>query len=380
MIDAIEHTAGPKPLQTLCVELLSEYLDELFEQAEEVIPELPPSVKATLIAVARRQGSLDDNRLEALADEEHSVMVLHACPKVTDNAARMLAERCHRLHTLDVSECDMLSASAICSIVKANPQLATLRCGGSKRSHKTMRIVVQEIFPRLKKLEEAPSVWEDWSEEEMLGGNTSLSCIIWPGIEPSIQQQLMAECPRVRVETQVMRPLSRWESLRHLTGQSAPSGRAHTACAWNTDAPTSVSLDGETGSLSSAVGVTPQSALRGSCAMEVAPHLDDALVAGLDRALWERPEPFLPPALRTPFVPSTSLAGRVDVDVLREEVASDGVPIAEKFRLAYASREARLAIKQAKNERQQARRAWRNKSAYDHHMDAWLDHGPYVNI
>eukprot|EP00854_Cymbomonas_tetramitiformis_P018071 gene18071-21526_t len=135
MSDAVEDAAGPKPLQTLCVELLCEYLDELFEQAEEIIPELPPSVKASLIAVARRQGSLDDDRLEALADEEHRVMVLHACPKITDNVAEMLAERCRRLHTLDVSE-------------------------GSKHSHKAMRIVVQEIFPRLKKLESVPAVWE----------------------------------------------------------------------------------------------------------------------------------------------------------------------------------------------------------------------------
>ncbi|BBM99140.1 hypothetical protein MPTK1_1g19080 [Marchantia polymorpha subsp. ruderalis] len=277
-----------RSLVSLCVGNLGRHLEDIIEEIHLVAPTFPPSVKASLLAVARRRDLLCDELLVALADESWEFLDVSGSD-ITDASIETLAKVCPRLQAVDISRCSRLTPRAVRVLVQHSPSLHTIRWGGTSLSNSTARLALTYILPKLNLSEEAEDSWEELDIDRVGKGGQALRWLVWPSIDEKSRERLETECPRVVVNP---KPFSR--------------GFQHLSVPWEAW-PATV--------------------------------LDAGLVEDLDPETW---------------------AVRTSRRVVFQNVASRDssvLSIAERFKLAFISRDERLAPKRAKNSRQNQRRA-----------------------
>ncbi|KAL3699970.1 hypothetical protein R1sor_017992 [Riccia sorocarpa] len=279
-----------RSLVSLCVGNLGRHLEDIIEEIHLVAPSFPPSVKASLLAIARRRGLLCDELLVALADETWELLDVSGSD-ITDASIEALAKICTRLRAVDISGCSRLTPRAVRVLVQHSPSLHTLRWGGTALSNTTARLALGYILPKLNRNEEAEESWEELDIERVGKGGQSLRWLVWPSIDEKSKERMETECPRVVVNPKLFSK-----------GLSVP---------W----------EARPGTV-----------------------LDATFLEDIDPDTW---------AVKTSRTGGFQVLPRKDLHSKETAVLS----IAERFKLAFISRDERLAPKRAKNFRQNQRRA-----------------------
>ncbi|KAK9856827.1 hypothetical protein WJX84_002125 [Apatococcus fuscideae] len=119
---------GPPSLEAVCLGCLAEYMPELLEAGDAVLPHLPAPTKLSLLTVARSQGLLDGAALALLVDGEWLRLDVAGCSKLGDAALQPALPQLPSLQALDLSGCSA-TASTLRSLPAACPNLAVLRLG-----------------------------------------------------------------------------------------------------------------------------------------------------------------------------------------------------------------------------------------------------------
>eukprot|EP00898_Chlorokybus_atmophyticus_P001109 jgi/Chlat1/199/Chrsp1S03036 len=306
----------PRTLLATCLGFIGQHLEFLLEQlAEEgdVLSRiLPPPIKASLLALARRRKLLADQVLLEFLDDSWTLLDV-SDSQVTDASLKHASAFCSRLNAVDISWCANLTAEGVVSLVRSSTELQVLRCGGCAANDAVMRKVIRALVPKLRH-DEDRSGWEEL--DDVVVGAHSLRYLVWPSIDEKSLEFLTKEWPKLRVNP--------------IVGRSCPL-----------EADARVALDSTL-----IAGVDERSWTSSIASSSTQAQLDDRLTAG---AAMMR----------------TFLAKRgIDVDF-------STLHIAERFRLAYVLRDERLAPKRAKNTRQAARRAARRQDRQD--MAAFVD-------
>ncbi|KAL0052743.1 hypothetical protein WJX82_006893 [Trebouxia sp. C0006] len=118
---------GPYSLQAYCLGYLGQYVEELLLCGAEVLPFLPPDAKASLLAIARRQGLLTDPALAMLVDSSWtSLDISESC--VTDAGLQTALQTTPHLLSLDLTGC-IVSQRTVRSLGSWCDQLQVLRIG-----------------------------------------------------------------------------------------------------------------------------------------------------------------------------------------------------------------------------------------------------------
>ncbi|XP_043690296.1 uncharacterized protein LOC122641045 [Telopea speciosissima] len=211
---------------------------------------------------------------------------------VSDHGLARVAERCKSLRAVDISWCSKITALGVSDLVQHCHSLEILRCGGSPRSELTARRCLGILKPELNSLEEES--WEELDSMEIANGAQSLRWLVWPKIDDDSRESLATECPRIVVNPK--------PSPFGLRGVEVP------------------------------FGALPDIAL------------DDPIVKDIDPRTWATCA-----VAPTVTIPSVSVPNEIFS-------RPNEISMAERFRLAFVERDARLAPKRAKNVRQHRRR------------------------
>ncbi|KAL2651880.1 hypothetical protein R1flu_020008 [Riccia fluitans] len=187
-----------RSLVNLCIGNLGRHLEDIIEEIHLVAPTFPASVKASLLAIARRRDLLCDGLLVALADETWEVLDVSGSD-ITDASIEALARVCTRLRAVDISRCNRLTPRAVRDLVQHSPSLHTLRWGGTTLSNNTATLALGYILPKLNRNEEAEESWEELDIERVGKGGQSLRWLVWPSVDEKSRERLETECPRVVV-------------------------------------------------------------------------------------------------------------------------------------------------------------------------------------
>eukprot|EP00250_Pteridium_aquilinum_P033543 c5815_g1_i1 orf=120-1058(+) len=285
---SISHERERRSLLNLCLGVLGRHLEDITDQLHAIAPFLPPSIKMTLLAMARRKGLVNDEVLATLLDESWEFLDVSGT-NVTDLGLERAFEKCNSLKAVDISGCGNLTSSSIQALVQNCPLLETLRCGGTGSSNATAQQSIQFIVPRLNFEVEAEESWETLESKQVGRGALALRWLVWPAIDQVSHQQLLLECPKV-----VVNPAA---------SVSCKSRKA-------------------------------------PCEAFPDIALDSSAVTGIDPHTWSTKVCII----------EGSRSSSLDTN-LRQ------LSIAERFKLAFAQRDERLASKRAKNSRQNQRRA-----------------------
>ncbi|KAK9842378.1 hypothetical protein WJX84_003049 [Apatococcus fuscideae] len=121
-------TYGPPALEAICLGCLAEYMPELLEAGDAVLPHLPPPTKLSLLTVARSQGLLDGRALGLLADGEWLRLDLAGCKEVDDAGLQAALPSLSSLQALDLTDCPA-AAPTLRLLPTTCPHLTLLRLG-----------------------------------------------------------------------------------------------------------------------------------------------------------------------------------------------------------------------------------------------------------
>ncbi|KAL0036758.1 hypothetical protein WJX79_008838 [Trebouxia sp. C0005] len=125
--EAGQGVTGPYSLQAYCLGYLGQYIEELLLCGAEVLPFLPPDAKASLLAIARRQGLLTDAALAMLVDSSWtSLDISESC--VTDAGLQTALQTTPHLSSLDLTGC-IVSLKTVRTLGSWCDQLQVLRIG-----------------------------------------------------------------------------------------------------------------------------------------------------------------------------------------------------------------------------------------------------------
>lgn len=180
----------------MCLSMLGRHLEDITDQLHLVAPVLPPSLKMTLFAIARRKGLVNDDVLVALLDESWEVLDI-SDTVVTDYGLDRAAKTCSSLKAVDISCCDKVTSSSIQALVQSCPLLETLRCGGTTKCNAATKQSIHFIVPRLNSEGEAEDCWETLESKQVGRGAPCLKWLIWPTIDQASRNQLMNDCPKI---------------------------------------------------------------------------------------------------------------------------------------------------------------------------------------
>ncbi|KAJ3679382.1 hypothetical protein LUZ60_017393 [Juncus effusus] len=282
----------PRKLVSLCIGFLGQHLEDITSDISDISVAFPPDIKLAIMAIARRRKLLNDEVLIALADPSWKLLDVSGSD-ITDFGLVKIANLCTNLRAIDISRCEKVTASGVSEIICNCTSLETLRCGGSPRSNFTIRRSLSLFKPKLNFVEE--DSWEELDCTAIGNGAQSLKWLIWPKIDEDSKSILETECPRIIVNPQ----------------------------------PSPIGFHG--------IHKVPIDAIT-----EI--PLDHSILEDIDPKTWSVPV----------SSSSVNLRRNLNPAPLKEEITE--IPIAERFRLAFVERDARLAPKRAKNERQRRRR------------------------
>lgn len=296
-----EHGREKRSLLNLCVGVLGRHLEDITDHLHCVAQFLPPSIKMTLLAIARRKDLITDKVLEALVDESWEVLDISG-GRVTDFGLEKASEKCALLKAVDISECDNLTSLSFEALVKNCPLMQTLRCGGTTSSNATAKQSMHLIAPRLDSEAEAEESWETLESKRVGSGASNLRWLVWPAIDLHSHKEFLMKCPKVVVNPTTSSLALKLHDVRHTA--------------------------------------YPDEAL------------DSPAVIGIDSNTWAVNE-----CSRKNFSLSSTKTNILQPNSPSLEKNSCQLSIAERFKLAFEERDERLASKRAKNSRQKQRRA-----------------------
>uniref|UniRef100_M8BX29 RNI-like superfamily protein n=1 Tax=Aegilops tauschii TaxID=37682 RepID=M8BX29_AEGTA len=291
--------ARPRKLVSLCIGVLGQHLEDIINDISEFTAFFPPHIKLAIMSIARRRRLLNDDVLVSLVDSSWKILDISGS-EVTDVGLATVARTCSNLWAVDISRCEKITPAAVSEIICHCPSLEILRCGFQFDC-----IVFHEagyekgLNPIIAEaVQEANSlpVEDSWEELEAVDFGSGAQSLRWL-VWPKIDDN-SKEILALECPRVIVNPKP---SLLDLGGSKTPG-----------EALASVPLDH-----SVVEDIDPK-----TWAVSAAPR----------RAAAAPPHPSAPPE----------------------------IPIAERFRLAYVERDARLAPKRARRERQHRRRAERD--------------------
>lgn len=290
-----------RSLLNLCLGVVGSHLEDITDHLHSIAAFLPPSLKMTLLAMARRKDLVTDKVLEALLDESWEVLDISGA-RVTDFGLERASEKCSSLKAIDISGCDNLTSSSLEALVRNCPLMQTLRCGGTTSSNAAAKQSMHFIVPRLDSEAEAEESWETLESKQVGRGALHLRWLVWPAIDQASHKQLLAECPKVLVNPAA----SASHRLRNVPREALPDVAL--------DSPAVIGIDPNTWSVNVCMGNSLNSS---------------SMITNLHQ----------------PWKGSSLVKNLCQLS------------IAERFKLAFVERDERLASKRAKNLRQNQRRA-----------------------
>ncbi|KAI5083014.1 hypothetical protein GOP47_0002757 [Adiantum capillus-veneris] len=185
-----------RSLLNLCLGVLGRHLEDVTDQLHLIAPFLPPSLKMTLLAIARRKCLVSDGVLETLLDESWEALDISGS-EVTDYGLERASKTCSSLKAVDISGCNNITSSSIQALVQSCPLLEILRCGGTSTSNAEAKQSIHFIVPRLNFEGEAEDCWETLESKQVGRGASSLKWLVWPAIDPISHKRLTNECPKI---------------------------------------------------------------------------------------------------------------------------------------------------------------------------------------
>ncbi|CAL5223911.1 g6509 [Coccomyxa viridis] len=195
-------------LQALSLGCLARYISDVLEIEQEFLASLPWAWKAPLLAVARRKGLLNDDTLWKLSDSEADVLDISRSPDLThEGILRGLQAMPHVRH-LDLTDCTYFP-TLLASLPELCPQLESLRLGGFKltlrRRHRlrTEQEAVKALLQSLPRISHArvQDCWEDEEQPESSPALHKLRMLGWPELDPQNQDILRKAAPWLRIIT-----------------------------------------------------------------------------------------------------------------------------------------------------------------------------------
>lgn len=192
--------------------MLAEHLEDLLTDPacrDEIVPLLPPHIKACLLAVARLRRLLCDAALLALADAGQAVLDLHGCGgRLSDEGIRAALRRMPSLTAVDLQSC-AVGADTLRTLGECCPSVEALRLGSPATDESAGR-GLRAILPLLSQRQAAPAA-ESWDSlltvaddaaafsAAVAGGGRllHLRSLAWPNIPYRLQQEMLTSCPAV---------------------------------------------------------------------------------------------------------------------------------------------------------------------------------------
>ncbi|BDA48539.1 hypothetical protein COCOBI_12-2190 [Coccomyxa sp. Obi] len=322
---------GVPSLQSLCLGCLATYLEDLLDAGQELLSQLPWTWKAPLLAVARRTGMLTDHALLLLLDEDFVSLDLAHARRVTRNSVAEALRQLPLLRALDLSHAAFQPAS-LASLAQTCPLLEVLRLGGlPPKSVRAAADALLRCLPRLQQTAVADS-WEDLAEPsapQAERGLERLEYLVWPDISAEALAHLHAHQPQLKIIGALDHPLLR-PARRHRPPPAAdprvPLDQPHADAVAQFDWDAAAARAHGSG----LVGFSGAAGPEGAAASE----------GGAGAGAGGRRE----------------------------------LTLAERFRLAYESRAARVAVVRAKNAKKEQRRALRAMGSAERAV-ALAEHG-----
>jgi hypothetical protein len=126
----MDGTRSPRSLRSLCIEVLAAHIPELAGAGDTVLPWLPLDVRLSLLAIAKRRKELTDEILNLLIDEHWTTLDLSGAGDTVSIPGVVSAlSRMPNLQFLDISGLDILGPRFIIFLAKSCPALLGLRIG-----------------------------------------------------------------------------------------------------------------------------------------------------------------------------------------------------------------------------------------------------------
>ncbi|KAI3849463.1 hypothetical protein MKX03_033755 [Papaver bracteatum] len=194
-VRSCEKTKCPS-LASLCLGVIGQHFEEIFECVGDVLASFPPDTKLALVAIAKRRKLLNDDVLISLADSSWDVLDLSGS-NVSDLGLTKVSEMAKSLRTVDIRQCCKITAGGVSELVSHCRSLEILRCGGCVNSNLTARRSLKILKPKLKELHE--DSWEDLNSLDISVAAESLRWLVWPEIDGESERILTKECPRILV-------------------------------------------------------------------------------------------------------------------------------------------------------------------------------------
>ncbi|KAK9811345.1 hypothetical protein WJX72_002196 [[Myrmecia] bisecta] len=192
--DTLRH--GVPTLQAICIGCLAPYVDELVELGAGLLQVLPPDVKGSFLAIARR-GVLEDEALKLLVDEGQEWLDLAGCDRITDAALQQVLPRLANLQAVDLSR-TCIGPATLRQLAACCPRVHTLRLGGTPASDDAAAAALRRIIP-LVEPSAADDSWEQREEaaEQSAGRLAHLKYVLWPSVPYKASELLRLQCPKV---------------------------------------------------------------------------------------------------------------------------------------------------------------------------------------
>lgn len=303
----------------LCQEASSSSaLDEL----EPVFAYLPLYTRQALFSVLHRSGRLSSAALRTLNDGAQLLDVHES--SMSDAEAACLGSAL--LLAMDCRRCSRLTGAGLHSLLAASPNLHTLRLGGCPTSDRAASSVIPALLPRLS-AHEAEECWGDALPAEP--NCPRLRWLVWPEADLRSRRLIARHCPRIT-----------------LLPSPAAASPAPLAC--TCEAPACECEASEqycTQATRAPARLAPPLPLKPPPEADLAVALNACFLAAAEgsqgTSTLSLPRSAPPPP----------------------NLGSSGPTLAQRFLLAYLSRDCRLAPKREKNRRQAERRAARGAPA-----------------
>ncbi|KAL5978615.1 hypothetical protein ACLOJK_029732 [Asimina triloba] len=287
--------------------MLGQHFEDIIADLHEIAASFPANIKMALMAIARRRKLLNDNVLIVLADTSWDILDVSGSD-VSDFGLTKVAEICSNLRAVDISRCGKISAVGVSELVAWCHSLEILRWGDLLHWPLT-----------------ASSITTAHSQPIGCARSdfTARACLSIFKLKLNDAEEESWE------ELENMDIANGAQSLRWLVW---PAIDDHSKDILASECPR-ITVNPKASPFGFRGAHVPKEALPGLA-------LDDPIVKDIDPKTWAFhgvvPRPAAPPS------PDAS-----------------ELPMAERFRLAFAERDARLAPKRAKNARQHQRRAER---------------------
>lgn len=192
-------------LQSLCLRILGEHLQELLDCASDILPFLPSHIKAVFSSISRRRQLLDDRALGLLCDEDQYCLDCHGTC-VTEGAIQRAIEAAPRLRFVDLTGCTV-GPTTLRLLRHCCPRVEVLRIGSAGLTDNECAGAIKRMLPLLDKAQHADmDSWETLAASNEgadvaapSGRLMRLRCLVWPRMPFQLQQYCRASCPQVAV-------------------------------------------------------------------------------------------------------------------------------------------------------------------------------------